>query len=85
MHVPNKSYDGIYGGVRFHNGVGVFTDVEKAKELASRYGYEIVEIKSEKEEVKVEEVKVEEVKETKPKATPKKRASRKKAEPKDGE
>jgi hypothetical protein len=80
MHVPNKSYDGIYGGVRFHKGIGIFEDVEKAKELASRYGYEIVEIEAEKEEVKVEEVK-----EIKPKATPKKRASRKKAEPKDGE
>jgi len=81
MHVPNKSYDGIYGGVRFHKGIGIFEDVEKAKELAGRYGYEIVEIEVEK----VEEVKVEEVKEIKPKATPKKRASRKKAEPKDGE
>jgi len=78
MHVPNKSYDGIYGGVRFHKGVGVFEDVDTAKDLAKRYGYEIVELEAEK----VEEVK-EEVKEA-AKPAPKKR-SRKKAEPKAGE
>lgn len=77
LHVPNKSYDGIYGGVRFSKGVGVFTDVEKAKELANRYGYEVIEIEK---EVKAEEVK--EVAEKKP--APKKR-TRKKAEPKAGE
>jgi hypothetical protein len=76
MHVPNKSYDGYYGGVKFSKGVGTFEDVKKAKDLAKRYGYDIVEI--EKAEVK------EEVKEEKPKATPKKR-TRKKAEPKAGE
>lgn len=78
MHVPNKSYDGIYGGVRFTKGVGVFTNVEKAKELSKRYGYEIVEIKDK------EEVKKEEVKEVAEKPAPKKR-TRKKAEPKAGE
>ncbi|MGE7976607.1 hypothetical protein ACQKOK_27860 [Bacillus cereus] len=77
MHVPNKSYDGYYGGVRFIKGVGVFEDVEFAKDLAKRYGYEIVEIKEGKE---VEEVV--EVAEEKP--APKKR-TRKKAEPKAGE
>lgn len=79
MHVPNKQYDGYYGGVRFHNGVGVFDDVELAKELAGRYGYEIVEIKEENAEVKVEEVK-----EEAEKPAPKKR-TRKKATPKAGE
>ncbi|MDF3555504.1 hypothetical protein LAV92_27950 [Bacillus cereus] len=77
MHVPNKSYDGYYGGVRFIKGVGVFEDVEFAKDLAKRYGYEIVEIKEGKE---VEEVvEVAEEKPAKPKRT------RKKAEPKAGE
>jgi hypothetical protein len=83
MHVPNKGYNGIYGGVRFHKGVGIFTDVEVAKELANRYGYEIVEIEPEVKEAKPKKVKAE-PKEEKPKA-PKKRATRKKAEPKDGE
>jgi hypothetical protein len=78
MHVPNKGYEGYYGGVRFQKGVGIFTDVKKAKELAGRYGYEIVEIKD-------EEKPVEEVKEEKAvKPAPKKR-TRKKAEPKAGE
>ncbi|MGD2330684.1 hypothetical protein ACP8H5_21070 [Bacillus subtilis] len=79
MHVPNKQYDGYYGGVRFHKGVGVFEDVELAKELAGRYGYEIVEIKEENAEVEVEEVK-----EEAEKPVPKKR-TRKKAAPKAGE
>ncbi|MCY8256455.1 hypothetical protein ACM5ME_17895 [Bacillus subtilis] len=79
MHVPNKQYDGYYGGVRFHKGVGVFKDVELAKELAGRYGYEIVEIEEEKVEVKAEEVK-----EEAEKPAPKKR-TRKKAATKAGE
>jgi hypothetical protein len=74
MHVPNKGYDGYYGGVRFSKGVGTFEDVELAKKLAKRYGYEIVEIKNEE----VKEEKAEE------KPAPKKR-TRKKAEPKAGE
>jgi hypothetical protein len=82
MHVPNKGYNGIYGGVRFHGGVGVFNDVEVAKELADRYGYEIVEIEPEAKP-KAKKAKAE-PKEEKPKA-PKKRATRKKVEPKDGE
>lgn len=77
MHVPNKSYDGYYGGVRFTKGVGVFEDVEFAKDLAKRYGYEIVEIKEGKEVEEVVEVADE--KPAKPKRT------RKKAEPKAGE
>lgn len=79
MIVPNKSYDGFYGGVRFTKGEGVFTDVAKAKELSKRYGYEIVEL----DKPKTEEVK-EEKAEEKPKPAPKKR-TRKKAEPKAGE
>jgi hypothetical protein len=74
MHVPNKSYNGYYGGVKFNRGVGVFEDVEAAKALAERYGYEI---KGDTAEA--------EAKEEKPKAAPKKRAPRKKAAPKDGE
>lgn len=76
MHVPNKSYEGYYGGVKFSKGVGVFTDVKYAKELAGRYGYEIVELEAEPEAEKAVEVEVEKVK---PKRT------RKKAEPKAGE
>lgn len=76
MHVPNKSYDGYYGGVKFDKGVGVFEDVELAKDLAGRYGYKLVEIK---EDSDIEEV----VKEEKPAV--KKRATRKKADPKAGE
>lgn len=65
MHVPNKSYDGYYGGVKFTNGVGVFTEVEVAKDLAKRYGYTIVEIKDE-----------EAIEEVKPKAKRKPRAKK---------
>lgn len=71
MHVPNKSYDGYYGGVKFTNGVGVFTDVAVAKDLAKRYGYELVEIKEEKE--------VKDVKEVAEKPAPKKRTRKPKA------
>lgn len=74
MHVPNKSYSGYYGGVAFRNGVGIFTDVEKAKELATRYGYEIVETKEEVTEVAKEVVVVEDVK-----PAPKKRTRKVKA------
>lgn len=71
MHVPNKSYDGYYGGVKFEKGVGVFTDIEMAEDLAGRYNYELVYITDEPE---VQEEEVKEVKEA-----PKKR-SRKKAD-----
>ncbi|MDA1509578.1 hypothetical protein ORN01_24975 [Bacillus cereus] len=77
MHVPNKSYEGYYGGVKFTKGVGVFEDVALAKDLAERYGYEIVEIKEGKEVEKA--VEVAEETPAKPKRT------RKKAEPKAGE
>jgi hypothetical protein len=79
MHVPNKSYDGYYGGVKFNKGVGIFTDVKLAYELAERYGYKIVEIKDDKEEEKA--VKVEDVKEDKveEKPAPKKRTRKTKA------
>lgn len=82
MHVPNKSYEGYYGGAKFVKGVGVFTDIEKAKELADRYGYELVEIKDHADS-KVD-VKVDTKDEVKVKPEPKKR-TRKKAEPKAGE
>jgi hypothetical protein len=77
IHVPNKSYNGYQGEIKFNRGVAVFEDEKLAQELADRYGYEIVKPEA------VEEVK--EVKEDKPKPTPKKRATRKKAEPKAGE
>jgi len=73
MHVPNTSYDGIYGGVRFSKGVGIFEDVEKAKELADRYGYKIVVV----EEASAEVVEVEAEKVEKP--APKKRTRKPKA------
>lgn len=90
MHVPNKSYNGYYGGVQFIKGVGVFTDVANAKELAGRYGYDIVEVGTKvdtkidtKIDTKVDtdvEVKVEDKPEVK--ATPKPKRTRK---PKVGE
>ncbi|UTV34872.1 hypothetical protein [Bacillus altitudinis] len=82
MHVPNKSYDGYYGGVRFHKGVGVFEDESMAEDLAKRYSYELVKVDGETEsEVSVEaEVEAEDVE----KPAPKKK-SRKKASPKAGE
>jgi len=74
MTVPNKSYNGYYGGVAFHNGIRVFTDVETAKDLAERYGYKIEEVDTEvdtKVSTKVEtEVEIEE--EVKPKRKPRK-------------
>lgn len=66
IHVPNKSYDGIYGGVRFAKGVGIFEDVEKAKVLAERYGYELVTVGEEKQ-VEVVEVEAEKVEKPAPK------------------
>lgn len=71
LHVPNKSYSGYYGGVAFTKGVGIFTDVEMAKELAKRYDYKIVEIG--------EEIKAEEVEEVEVKPEPKKRTRKAKA------
>lgn len=47
VHVPNKSYEGYYGGVRFQKGVGIFEDEVLGKDLAERYQYEIIEIKKE--------------------------------------
>lgn len=82
MHVPNKSYDGYYGGVRFHKGVGVFEDEKLAKELAKRYSYELVKVDGETEAAVVveEEVAAEDVEKPEPK-----KKSRKKATPKAGE
>jgi hypothetical protein len=74
MHVPNKSYNGFYGGVAFSNGVGIFTDIAVAEDLANRYGYEIVPVG---EEVKV--AAAEEVKEVAEKPAPKKRTRKAKA------
>lgn len=68
LHVPNKAYDGYFGGVLFAKGVGIFTDVELAKTLAKQFDFELVEI--EKEEEKAAE---------KPKPTPKKRTNKAKA------
>lgn len=77
IHVPNKSYDGYFGGVRFHKGVGVFTDIELAKDLATRFQFELVEVAGEgKEAEKIVEA-------VEPEAKPKR--TRKKAEPKAGE
>lgn len=42
IHVPNKGYEGYLGGVRFHNGIGVFEDVELAERLAEQFGYKVV-------------------------------------------
>jgi hypothetical protein len=81
IHVPNKSYNGYQGEVKFNRGVAVFEDEKLAKVLAERYGYELVKIEASKE--------VKEVKEEKPKAAPKAKApakrTRKKVDPKAGE
>ena len=74
MHVPNKAYNGYYGGVAFRNGVGIFTDIAAAEELANRYGYEIVPVGEE-----VAEVAAVEVKEVAEKPAPKKRTRKAKA------
>lgn len=74
LHVPNKSYEGYFGGVRFSRGVGHFEDEKLARELAAKFGYEIEELDSKPVEAKVDEPK-EEVKESKPK-----RKSRKKGD-----
>lgn len=71
VHVPNKSYNGYIGEIRFENGVGVFTDIELAKRVAEEFNGEIVGDITEKPKAeKAEE--------------PKKRP-RKKVEPKAGE
>ncbi|MGF9741584.1 hypothetical protein ABEX38_29895 [Priestia megaterium] len=77
MHVPNKQYDGIFGGVRFHKGIGVFEDLTEAKRLAEQFGFEIKDI--EEAEAVAEEVKAEEVVEeapVKPKRKPRKKAEK---------
>lgn len=50
--VPNKNYNEFYFGVQFKNGVAVFEDGAKGKEVASRLGYEVEEISTEKSEEK---------------------------------
>ncbi|MFR7272450.1 hypothetical protein ACLVL5_06100 [Streptococcus pneumoniae] len=82
MHVPNKSYDGYYGGVRFHKGVGVFEDESMAEDLAKRYSYELVKVDGETEAEVEADVEVEAKDVEKP--APKKK-TRKKATPKAGE
>lgn len=69
LHVPNKAYDGYFGGVLFAKGVGVFTDAELAKSLAKQFDFEVVEVAAEPIE-KVEKV---------VKPTPKKRTNKAKA------
>jgi hypothetical protein len=43
VHVPNKAYNGVLGGVHFRRGVGIFENEVKGKELASEFGFEVVE------------------------------------------
>lgn len=66
--VPNKNYNEFYFGVQFKNGVAVFEDEKKGKEVASRLGYQVEEIPA----VKAEENK------PAPKRKPAKKATEKK-------
>ncbi|MGG0487258.1 hypothetical protein ABEY65_28310 [Priestia aryabhattai] len=43
VHVPNKAYNGVLGGVHFRRGVGVFEDEARGKVIAEEFGFEIVE------------------------------------------
>lgn len=43
VHVPNKSYNGVLGGVHFRRGVGIFENEIKGKQIAEEFGFEIVE------------------------------------------
>ena len=42
IHVPNKQYNGLVGDIRFHNGVAHTEHVEKAKEIAAQFGFEVI-------------------------------------------
>lgn len=46
--VPNKNYNESYFGEQFVNGVAVFEDEKKGREIAERLGYQVEEIKVEK-------------------------------------
>lgn len=72
VRVPNKSYNGYIGEIRFENGVGVFTDLKLAIRVAEEFNGEVVGGSMEK------------LKSEKAVQEPKKRP-RKKVEPKDGE
>lgn len=39
--VPSKTYNDVYMGVKFENGVGIFEDEQLGKDVASVLGYEI--------------------------------------------
>lgn len=46
VHVPNKVYNGVLGGVHFRRGVGIFENEVKGKQIAEEFGFEVVEIAS---------------------------------------
>lgn len=46
--VKNKGFNGIRGGVKFANGVGVFEDADHGKEVARFFGYEVEPIEENK-------------------------------------
>jgi hypothetical protein len=55
VKVPNGNFNGERGGIKFEKGIGIFEDEAKGREIASSFGYEIIEEK--KEESKEEEPK----------------------------
>lgn len=75
VHVPNKAYNGILGGVHFRRGVGTFENEVKGKQIAEEFGFEIVETAATGPVEKAEPVK-----EEKPKRKPRKKAVSKEAE-----
>jgi len=83
IKVPNKFYNGIMAGVTFHKGVALFEDEKLGKEIASRFGYEVIAVEVIEPEVETEkEPEVEAVKEPVKPKTAKKTA--KKAVSKEG-
>lgn len=70
--VPSETYNETFWGVQFVNGVGIFEDEEKARNIAQILGYKVEPIEEPK-------------KETPKKSAPKKATTAKKTPPKKDE
>lgn len=55
VKVPNQSFDGFRGGVKFEQGVGIFEDEALGRATAAEFGYEVIEDAKPKEAPKADE------------------------------
>lgn len=79
VKVQSDKFNGIRGGVRFVNGIGVFEDEEYGRYIAKSLGYEIIEEVETKKKTEEDEVENEVMEsESKRKTTTRKRKTTKK-------